>query len=304
MKNRLAVYVLILFFALCQLGFAGIYVSYKSGSCQVDLKGDGKWKEAVIDMELGMSSVLRTGRDGELEMTIEQDTVSIGRESLVKVKDLSARLGEKKKVGVIGNVLKYTKLSSKGGASPGTTAIAGVRALKATGEEIEWFEEGETGTDVTVRLEEGKVLFLEGMYARAIHVLSGIVDSGEAAPIKGEVSFYLGTSLFHSLRYSEALTYLSQSLGDREAYYYDSALVHYSLTQFFLKNYQKAIEGFKLYSDSFPQGEMKPYAVFMIGKSYKESGDRQQAEMYFAEIQEKYRDSEVYDSALEEIKGL
>jgi tetratricopeptide (TPR) repeat protein len=297
-------------FCICafNLGFSGIFVSYKSGPSQADLTGAGKWKETALDMELTRASLVRTGASAVLELTIDDEIVSVGPGSLVKVSDIVAKLGEKKKLGVAGSVLKYAKAAAKGGDGPGSTTIAGVRAKKVESTELQWFEEtgedSESGAGVMEELEKGKALFERGSYAHAIQVLQGLFDLDEAAPLKGEISYYVGAALFHSLRYHDSLSYLELGAADRHSYYYEPALIHYSLAEYFEKEYARAIEGFTRYGQTDPQGEMKPYAVFMIGMCYKGIGDTREAERYFREIKESYPESEVYANALEEMKGL
>ena len=116
--------------------------------------------------------------------------------------------------------------------------------------------------------------------------------------------FYLGVSLFNSLRYTDALPYLHASIKDRDSYYYELALIYNSLTHYFLKDCGEAIEGFDTYTRDFSEGNLKPYAILMLGRSYKELGENDEARKYFIMIKQRYSGSDIYIDALNELKDL
>jgi len=301
--NKILFFVLtILFVSSTLLGFSDIFITYKSGECKVDIEGNGEWIEAAIDMELYSSSVIKTGPDGELEIEVDEETVSIGRNSIMELNDLLERVGEKKKTGWLKNISKYAKSIGKGDETYASTALAGVRGDDTGGEELEWFEDIEEG--VIKEYQTGKKHFEEGNYTKAIQVFTDIIDTEETVSFRDEVAFYLGVSLFNNLRYAEALPYLNESIANKRTYFYELALIHYSITNYFLKNYTRAIEGFNTYTEGFAEGYLKPYAVFMLGKCYKAVGKKEEARGYFTEVKEKYKDTDVYYDALTELRAL
>jgi len=304
MKKITFIMVSIFFFTISQMCFSDIFISYKSGTCMVDINGNGSWQDAVIDMELNSSSIIKTGIDGELEIEIESDTILIGKNSLVSINGMIGKIGEKKKIGWLESVLKYTKSIGKGEEGHTSTALAGVRGEKREGDELEWFDDFEESEDPEGEYQVAKAYFEEGKYTKAIPIFTEIIDKDETGPFKYEIAFYLGVSLFNNLRYREALLYLEESLADKSATYYGPALLHYSITHYFLKNYEKAIEGFRLYTDNFTGGDLRPYAVFMLGKCYKDIGRPEDARQYFIEIERRYKNTELYQDALDEIKSL
>ncbi len=304
MKKITFIMVPIFFLVISQMCFSDIFISYKSGTCMVDIKGNGTWQDAVIDMELNSSSIIKTGPDGELEIEIESDTILIGKNSLVNINGMIGKIGEKKKIGWLKSVSKYAKSIGKGEEGHTRTALTGVRGKKSEGNEFEWFDDFEESEDPEGEFQVGKAYFEEGKYTKAIPIFTEIIDKEETGPFKYEIAFYLGVSLFNNLRYREALLYLGESLADKSAYYYGPTLLHYSITHYFLKNYEKAIEGFKLYTEYFAGGELTPYAVFMLGKCYKDIGRPEDARQYFMEIERRYKNTELYQDALDEIESL
>lgn len=304
MKRGMFFLSLILFASSALLGFCDVFITYMSGDCQIDRDGKGKWKNAIIDMELNENSVIKTGADGEIEIEVDGETVSIGKSRVMAMKELLNTIEEKKKLGWLKNISLYVKKVGEDKDISSRTAVAGVRGEKPGEEdgqwEVEWIEVSE---EEEQDFQKGKAYFDNGEYVKAIPIFVDIVN-GEEGFLREEASFYLGVSLFNTLRYREAQAYLSEALLDKRTYYYEMALVHYSISHYLLGNFEEAIKGLKIYTEDFTQGSLRPYAVFMLGKCYKEMGKREEALAYFSEVKEKYSDTDVYHDALVEIGEL
>ncbi|KPJ88883.1 MAG: hypothetical protein AMS17_03900, partial [Spirochaetes bacterium DG_61] len=67
------------------------------------------------------------------------------------------------------------------------------------------------------------------------------------------------------------------SLVDRDAYFYEPALFHHSVAHFLLNNYDEVIEGYTRYTAEFPRETLLPFAIYMLGKCYRETGDVERA---------------------------
>ena len=78
----------------------------------------------------------------------------------------------------------------------------------------------------------------------------------------------------------------------------------YSLSCYFSGEYDNAIDGFKIYAKEYEEREIKPYVLFLIGKSYKALGDRESAKVYFTEIMNSYKNTDVYYDAVNEFRNL
>jgi TolA-binding protein len=303
--NKIKLMILFIsFMSVTYSGISDIFIVYKSGECLVDKDGNGNWVEAQMDMELNTLSLLKVGPDGELEIEIDEDAVLIGSNSTVSINDLLEKMGEKKKIGWLKKVSKLTK--SAGGQEVGSTALAGVRGAEGEVDELNWFDEEDEEADLNVEDEfsSGKSLFEEGRFTQAIHILTAIIDRDEAETFRGEIAFYLGVSLFNSLRYNDALPYLNASVKDKNSYYYELALIYKSLTYYFLNNYEEAIEGFDTYNSDFSEGSLKPYALLMLGRSHKELGEKEEARKYFLVIKQNYSTSDIYNDAINELQDL
>jgi TolA-binding protein len=148
---------------------------------------------------------------------------------------------------------------------------------------------------------KAQLLFYEGQYGQAIPLFFELIREEDDKAVRAEAAYYLGVSLFHTLRYQEAVSYLSFSLSDEWSYYFESALFRHAVSHYFLKNYSEAISGFARYVHQYPGGELRPYAVFMLGKCSTAIGKNDDAKMYFNEIKLMYRDSDVYGDALDEL---
>jgi TolA-binding protein len=290
-----------LLFVLCisPLAASEIYVTYIIGDCMVDLEGDGNWQDPLIEMELTKNSIVRTDFNGEIELKIEGSAVSIGPNTFMKVSDLLDRVGEKRKMRWLKKATKYAKVVGKSDERWAETALAGVRGDKAEEEELEWvvdFEEDE--------YMRAKELFEEGSYTSAIKIFEKVIEEDGIDTRGGEAAYFLGVSLFNSLRYRDALPYLVASIKDKGTPFYESALMNYAFTQYFLKNYREAIEGFTSYTEEFSEGDFVPYAFLMLGKCYKDMGLKREARVYFTRIEQEFSDSDVYMDAVEEMSGL
>jgi TolA-binding protein len=80
--------------------------------------------------------------------------------------------------------------------------------------------------------------------------------------------------------------------------------MNYAFTQYFLRNFREAIEGFTTYTEEFSEGDFVPYSFLMLGKCYKDMGLKKEARIYFTKIEQEFSDTDVYMDALEEMKDL
>ena len=302
-KKLLVIYSIILLFT-SQICISDIFVTYISGECKVDINGNGTWEEAVIDMKLKDTSVIKTDSAGLIEIQIDDDLFSFGQNSVVRLKDVLLRMGEKKKLGWLKTVSKFTKIVGRGDETYVKTATAGVRGEDTGVGELEWFEEIDEEGVEQLKFQDAKSLFHDGQYAKAIPLFTELITDVEIGSFRNEISYYLGTSLFHNLQYQKALNYLAESITDKNTYYYETALIHYAITHYLLKNYAEAIISFNLYSEDFSRGKLLPFAIFMLGKCYKDLGNREKARAYFLEVSRNYKESELYKDALNEINSL
>jgi tetratricopeptide (TPR) repeat protein len=153
-------------------------------------------------------------------------------------------------------------------------------------------------------LERCREYFEQGEYGEVARLCRSLIHRENSAVAHQEIAFYLGASLFNTLQYEEALPFLGESIGDREAFYRAPALVSYALACYFTGQYQRAIDGFITFLEEYEGGELLPYAILMLGKSYKEAGDAERALACFREIEQRYTGTEVYGDALGELQGL
>jgi TolA-binding protein len=299
MRKVLVVCGLLIVVCISPLAASEMYVTYIIGGCMIDLEGNGNWANPLIDMELTENSIMRTDSNGEMELEIEGSTVSIGPNSYTKISDLLEKVGEKRKMRWLKKATRYAKVVRKGDERWGETVLTGVRGDKTEEEELEWivdFEEDE--------YQQGKELFEEGSYTAAIDIFEKVIEEDGIDTKGGEVAYYLGVSLFNSLRYEEALPYLSASIKDKDASFYESALMNYAFTLYFLTNYREAIKSFTSYTKEFGEGDSVSYALLMLGKCYKELGLEREAMAFFTRIEQEFSDSDVYEDAIDEMKGL
>lgn len=299
MKKLSIVLTAALCFSITGLYASEIYVTYIIGECDVDIYGSGRWQDAVVDMYLTESSIVRTDYGGQMELEIDGNTVSIGSNNTVEINSLLERVTEKRKMKWLRKATRYAKAFKKDDEEWADMALAGVRGDKAEEEELEWvvdFEENE--------FSKGRELFEEGQYREAIDIFQAVIEEDGIGAEGGEASYYLGASLFNSLRYKEALPHLVESTKDKDTAFYESALMNYSFAQYFLRNFRRAIEGFSTYINDFSDGEFVPYALLMLGKCYKDMGLKKEARVFFTKIETEYRDSDVYMDALDEMKNM
>jgi TolA-binding protein len=294
---------LLLFIGVTLAALPDMLVLYSSGDCTVDLKGNGRWKAASVDMKLFQSSIVRTGHDGELELEIDGERVSIGRDTQTGISALMDKLGDRKKLAWLSNLSPVIKNLIGARSKHSETALMGVRGVAEEEEELDWMGELEED-DPAMLFENGKEHYKEGDYGKAINVLKDIIADTTVDPIRHEVAFYLGSSMFHSMQYEESISYLKESMERRDAYYYEVALLHASFAHYFTRDFEGAVDGFGSYTTEFGDGTFAPYAFLMLGKSHKALGEREQAKRCFQKIQTAYRNTEVYSDAVSELGGL
>ena len=299
--STIFLFLFVLFFFISHGTFADLSVIYLSGDCAVDLHGNGEWTEVFIDMDLNERSVVRTGPDGMMELLVDDSIISIGAGSELSVSDLKGRMQDKRKRGWMKSISKYTLSFGKGDERYGKTALAGIRGEKQDESSIEWFEESE---DTTADLERAKGLVSEGRYREAIPILEDLVAYEEQGPFRSEAGYFLGIAMYQNFQYREADTHLTNAITQKDAYYYESALMHYAILHYLLNDYDRTISALSRYTKEFPHGDLIPFALFMLGKSYRETGNTAKAKSYFLEVRDKYADSEVYSDAVEEIASL
>jgi len=280
MKKLIILIVAAFCFSVSGLLASEIHITYITGDCNADLYGNGRWQDAAVDMDLTEESIVKTGLHGELELEIDGSTVSIGPGSMVSIGSLFEKVTEKRKLRWLRKATRYAKAVGKEDDQWADTALTGVRGEMAEEDELEWvvdFEDDEVA--------RGKMLFEEGDYTESIVVFNSIVETDGIGAEGGEAAYYLGVSLFNSLRYRDALPYLVESTRDSTSPFYDLALMNYSFTHYFLRNYKEAIEGFSSYINAFSDGEFVPYALLMLGKCYKDMGLKDEARVYFTRIE-------------------
>ncbi len=293
----------ILFLGVFSTGLSDIIVTYKSGECRVDLYGNGKWKDVSVNMNLNESSVIKTGDDGEVEIEIDGDRVAIGRDVKVSIGSIVENLRERKKLAWFSKLPSVFRSLVEARSKQKEPTIMGVRGVMEDEGELGWMdymeEEGPSS-----RFQNGKEFYNEASYVKAINILKDIIDAEELSLVREEVAFYLGASMFSNMQYKESLRYLLESMKDKNAYYYEVALINTSFAHYFVKDYRGAIDSFETYSQEFSEGNFKPYALLMLGKSHKVIGEKEKAKKYFREIEAGYRDTEVYSDAVNEMRGL
>ncbi len=282
---------------------ADIVVSFKSGECFVDVQGDGRWKTAAVAMRVNENSIIKTGKNGKVELMVDGEKVAIGSETTTTVSSIMENLDARDKMGWFQKVSDRFTVMIGSRDDKTEMVVLGVRGELEDEDEIAWMDDGEDET-VESELQMGKEQYDTGNYAEAITIFKDLMYDDQSSSLRGELAFYLGASLFNSVQYHEALPYLREAIRDQDAYYREPALMYYSFSCFFTGQYDKAIDGFITYSEEFEDGDFMPYAILMLGKSYKAVGDSQRAVAYFREIEENYSDTEVYLDAASELRGL
>ena len=303
MRKYRFILLLFLFIGTTSMVFPAVVVMYSSGDCTIDMLGNGRWEKAAVGVTLPESATIRTGHNGELELEIGGERVSVSRDTDVSVEMLLSRLGDRKKLAWFSDLSPVIKNLIGARSKHAETALMGVRGVAEGEEELDWMGEiEEEGPDAL--FESGKQMYKEGNYGKAINLFKDIIDDEEAALIHHEVVFYLGSSMFHTMQYEESLAYLDESLEKKDAYYYEVALLHSSFAHYFSRDYRGAIEGFGSYTKQFSEGTFAPYALLMLGKSHKALGERDEAKRCFLKIGTVYKNTEVYTDAVNEMQGL
>ncbi len=301
MKGKIFIY-LFIFCVIVTLVHGEIIIIYKSGECEVDLEANGIWVMAKVGMELNDRSIARTGGDGELEISIHGENITIVKNSKVDLKSLVRNLDERKKLNWFGGVASELHLRHIKGESDQTQSL-GVRGNEIGDEEDFWLDSEEEEEPELSLLEKGKVAYENGNYGEVIRIFSEISNRSEYREKNEELTFILGSSLFYNLQYDESIIYLVKSIEHKDTYYYGFALLQYSFAQYFVQNYKEAIEGFETYIREFSDGAYKPHAIFMIGKSHKALGKISEAKKNFLEIEKNFKGSDVYSDAKREMKN-
>jgi tetratricopeptide (TPR) repeat protein len=278
-------------------------ILFSSGESLVDVEGNGRWRAASIQTVLTENSILKTGRDGKIEIDIGGERIALGSETVVRLSDIVNNMGERDRMSW------YEKLSDQiieiFGAQDDLAdmVVPGVRGDLEEEDEISWMgEDDNAGAEPNMR--RIRAHYREGEYADAITLLRSMVQGVGSSEEHGEAVFYLGASLYNSVQYEEALPYLRESIRNLDAEFREPALLYYSFACFFTGQYDRAIDGFVTYVEEFEASELIPYAVLMLGKSYKETGDGERAIERFREIEEHYEHSAVYSDARIELRGL
>jgi TolA-binding protein len=297
-----SILLIIIFLLPVSFGLSDVFIVYKSGECSVDVSGNGNWREAAINMELDSRSIIRTGTDGVVELDMDGELISIGSNRMKSVGDLSGKVNEKKKVGWLKGLKRYTKNIGSGEDKYTETALAGVRGAPSSEEELEWFDESDFDVSVENSYQQGLGHFTNGKYSKAISLFREVIEDQGIDAYEGGASFHLGLSLFNVMRFEEAVPYLKASTSDTGSDFYNVALMHLSVSHYFLKNYPDAIEG--LTTLTAGTGELKPYALLMLGKCLKEVGEREKAEGYFLQVRNDYQGTELHDAAVQELGKL
>jgi TolA-binding protein len=278
-----------IFLFTLSFGLSDIFIVYKSGECSVDVSGNGNWREAMINMELDSRSIIRTGTDGVVELDMDGELISIGSNRMKSVGDLSGKVKEKKKVGWLKGLKRYTK---------------NIGSAPSSEEELEWFDESDFDISMEESYQQGLSHFAKGEYSRAISLLNEVIADQGIDAYEGRAAFHLGLSLFNVMRFEEAVSYLKASTSDMSSDFYNVALMHLSVSHYFLKNYPNAIEGLTTLTGGTAEEELKPYALLMLGKCFKEVGEREKAEGYFLQVRNDYQDTELYEAAIQELGEL
>jgi TolA-binding protein len=304
-KHRflLLLILLLLFMVISSTASPDVVVMFSTGDCRIDLRGNGRWKTAMVSMKLSDGSTVRTGHDGELELEIDGERVCVGRDTVVSVKSLLSRLGDRKKLAWFSGLSPVIKNLIGARSKHSETALMGVRGVAEEEEELDWMGEIEED-EPTALFENGKQMYKEGEYGKAINIFKDIITDKMVDPIRHEVVFYLGSSMFHTMQYEECLSYLEESMERKDAYYYEVALLHSSFAHYFSRDYRGAIDGFDSYARDFSEGTFAPYALLMLGKSHKALGEPDQAKRYFLRIGTVYKNTEVYTDAMNELQDL
>jgi TolA-binding protein len=296
-----------LFICISVVGLSEITVTYKNGESSIDMLGSGEWQEAALDMELKEESIIKTEKEALLEIAIDGAQIVVGESTTIKISEIRANLTEKKNMGWLSNMQSVFSKKIREGDDQTQSTLAGVRGGMDDKEELPWvddmedFEEEKTPETL---FNEGKELYMEGKYSQAFSIFKDLIEDKRLAYLQEEIAFYLGSTMFNRLQYKESLPYLEMSINDHETYYYEHALMTLAFARFFVMDYRNAIVSFNTYLDDFSEGDFIPIALLMLGKSHKVLGENKKALGYFNVIVNEYKDSEVYNNAVNEMKEL
>jgi TolA-binding protein len=294
----------LLFLRIASCASADIAVTYFSGECTVDLHGNGVFETAGVDMALYDASVVRTGRDGTMELRIDDAVICVGHGRELRVSELTGRMKQKRGQRWLKGFSKYTRNIGRGGDASGKTELAGIRGEKKDASSVEWFEEGGDTDAAVSALRQAKLLLSEGDHREAISMLEELAASEKSGPLRSEAAYYLGITLYQNLQYTEALRYLAEAVRRRDSYYYRPALMHYAVLTYLLNRFDESIAAFETYTAEFAQEELAAFALFMLGSSYRETGDATRARSCFERVVDSYKDSDVYEEAKEALSAL
>jgi TolA-binding protein len=297
---------LCLFFIGCLVGasnvFPDVLIIYIEGNPIVDLSGTGKWIAAQLNMQLNMESIINTGNRGTVEVEVAGEKVVIGKEKIIHLNDIYEKVKQKQNIIWFSNLKQILKTVTGKDMGEKSAISLGIRGAQEEEEkDIFWMGDLEEESKIE-NLQKGIDLYKEEQYGQTINLFKDLINDEEYLFIRGEMSFYLGASLFYNVQYKEALIYLEECLLEKGAYYYETGLFHYAFSQYLLGRFSESIEGFERYLREFENGSLRPYALFMLGKSYISIGHREAARKYLIEIQDSYRESTVYADVVDELK--
>ena len=236
-----------------------------------------------------------------MEIAIDGEVVALGSETTVPLRSLIENMRLRNSLGWFDSLSERLDRMLGGKDRQTGTASLGVRGESADEDEIAWMDDA---TTLEGDLERIREYYQRGEYGEAVSIGRAFVRRQSSTSIHHEIAYYLGASLFNALQYEEALPFLWEGIGDREAYFREPALIYYALACFFTGQHQRAIDGYITYLEEFEGGELAPYAILMLGKSYKAAGDVERALTCFREIEQHYTDSALYEDAVAELQGL
>ncbi len=292
-----------LFMSAALLGYTDTVVIYKSGGCAVDIDGNGRFVRASLDMLLNAKSVIKTGPDGILEISIDGESVVVTGNTTAAIKSLHERIRTKNKITWFRGLSDAFHSMISGHGTGSDRMVLGVRGAKQEEGEVGWIEDIDT-TELMEQYDYGVELYNSGNWGEAIKIFSSLVDNESISDLKGEISFYLGSALFSNVQYEDAIPYLAESIKKPDSFYREAALIHYSLALFFTGKYSESAGASRMYVDEYTHGELAPYALLIAGKSYMSIGNRAEAKKYFARIVNEYENSGVYQDVVKELRGM
>jgi TolA-binding protein len=304
MKKVLLCLLFINCLAGASIAFPDVLIVYIEGNPIVDLSGTGKWTAAQMNMQLNRSSIINTGNRGTLELEVDGKKIVIGNEKIIHVNDIYEKVKQKQNIIWFSNIKQILKTVTGKDMGEKSAISLGIRGAREEEEkDILWMGDLEEESKIE-NLQMCIDLYTEEKYGQAINLLKDLINDEEYLSMRGEMSFYLGASLFYNVQYKEALIYLEECIWEKGTYYYESGLFHYAFAHYLLGRFSESIEGFERYLREFGNASSRPYVLFMLGKSYISLGDREVARRYLIEILHSYKESTVYADAVDELKEL